>query len=55
MTNLDSRQPNKVPIAIGKMTKEQIEAEIIKGIESAKERTYSLDEVEKMLKAEFGI
>ena len=53
--NLDPRQTNKAPIAIGEMTKEQIEAEIIRGIESAKERTYSLNEVEKMLKAEFGI
>ncbi len=39
--------------AIGAMDKSQIDAELMKGIESLKNRTYSVDEVDEMLKNKF--
>lgn len=44
------------PLALGSMTREQIDAELQKGIDSIKAgRVYTADEVEAMLKKEFGI
>ncbi len=39
--------------AIGAMDKPQIDAELMKGIESLKNRTYSVDEVDEILKNKF--
>lgn len=41
--------------AIGAMDKSQIDAELMKGIESLKNRTYSVDEVDEMLMEKFGV
>ena len=39
------------PIAAGRLSKEELEAELIKGIESSKnEKTYTLEEVKELLK-----
>ena len=50
------RLPSKKPTAIGCMTREQLDAELMKGIESMKSgKTYTADEVDAELKREFGI
>lgn len=41
--------------AIGAMDKSQIDAELMKGIESLKNRTYSVDKVDEMLMEKFGV
>lgn len=44
------------PVAIGGMSREEIDRELAKGYASAKSgKTYSADEVKQMLKDEFGI
>lgn len=48
--------PSAEPTAIGGMTREQLDAELMKGIESIKSgKTYTVDEVDDELKREFGI
>ena len=50
------RLPSRKPTAIGGMTREQLDAELMKGIESMKSgKTYTADEVDAELKREFGI
>ena len=50
------RLPSAKPAAIGGMTREQLDAELMKGIESMKSgKTYTVDEVDAELKKEFGI
>ena len=50
------RLPSRKPTAIGGMTREQLDAELMKGIESMKSgKTYTADEVDTELKREFGI
>lgn len=50
------RLPSKKLTAIGGMTREQLDAELMKGIESMKSgKTYTADEVDAELKREFGI
>lgn len=50
------RLPSAKPAAIGCMTREQLDAELMKGIESMKSgKTYTADEVDAELKKEFGI
>lgn len=45
-----------MPTAIGNMTREQLDTELMKGIESIKSGTvYTADEVDLELKKEFGI
>ena len=52
----DLHLPMQKPTAIGDMKREEINAEIAKGIESVNAgRTYSVDEVDKELAQEFGI
>lgn len=50
------RLPYSKPTAIGNMTREQIDTELQKGIDSMKSgRTYTADEVDGELYKEFGI
>lgn len=44
------------PLALGSMTREQLDAELQKGVDSIKAgNVYSADEVDEILKKEFGI
>lgn len=53
---LDLRLPTARPIAIGGMSREEIDAELMKGVESLHTGpTYSTDEVNDMLAREFNI
>ena len=48
--------PNAKPTAIGGMTKEELDAELYKGIESIKSgKCLTADEVDRELAKEFGI
>lgn len=50
------RLPSAKPTAIDGMTREQLDAELLKGVESMKSgKTYTADEVDAELKREFGI
>ena len=50
------RLPVKTPVAIGSMTRSQLDAELLKGVKSIQsEKTYTADEVDAELKKEFGI
>ncbi|MBQ9885428.1 MAG: type II toxin-antitoxin system RelB/DinJ family antitoxin [Lachnospiraceae bacterium] len=52
----DLHLPMQKPTAIGDMKREEINAEIAKGIESVNAgRTYSVDEADRELAQEFGI
>lgn len=52
----DLRLPSSKPLDIDTMTREQIDAELQKGIDSIKAgKVYSADEVDEMLAKEFGI
>ncbi|MDD7739109.1 MAG: type II toxin-antitoxin system antitoxin, RelB/DinJ family, partial [Lachnospiraceae bacterium] len=48
--------PSSKPLAVGAMTREQLNAELQKGVESIKVgKVYSADEVDAALEKEFGI
>ena len=48
--------PSAKPLAVGTMTREQLDAELQKGVNSVKEgKVYSADEVDVALAKEFGI
>ena len=50
------RLPSAKPVAIGNMTRAELDAELAKGIESLKSGvTYTVDEVDAELAKEFGI
>lgn len=50
------RLPSAKPISAGDMSREQLDAELMKGIESMKSgRVYTADEVDDELKREFNI
>ncbi|MCM1494564.1 MAG: type II toxin-antitoxin system RelB/DinJ family antitoxin [Bacteroides sp.] len=52
----DLRLPSSKPTAIGGMSHEQLDTELMKGIESLKSgKTYTVDEVDAELSKEFGI
>lgn len=52
----DLRLPTAKPTAIGGMTREQIDRELQKGMDSLKSgKTYTLDEVDAMFAREYGI
>lgn len=52
----DVRLPSSVPVAIGGMTREELDAELEKGIDSLKtEKKYTAEEVAAKLSREFGI
>ena len=51
---IDIRIPEK-PIAAGALTKEELEKELEKGVESSEnERTYTSEEVEKIMKDKYN-
>lgn len=53
---LDLRLPSRKPTAVGGMTRQQLDAELQKGMDSLKDgRVYSADEVDGELSVEFGI
>jgi len=48
--------PDSAPVAIGNLSKEQLDIELQKGVDSLKSgRGLSADEVDDMLRKEFGI
>lgn len=48
--------PSRKPTVIGGMTREELDAELMKGVESAKSgKSYTVEEVDDILAAEFGI
>ena len=50
------RLPSTKPTAVGGMSREQLDAELMKGVESMKSgKTYTADEVDAELAKEFGI
>lgn len=50
------RIPSEKPLAVGAMTREQLDAELQKGVDSIKSgKVYSADEVDTALAKEFGI
>lgn len=52
----DLRLPASKPFSVGAMTKEQLDAELQKGVDSIKKgNVYSADEVDALLAKEFGI
>lgn len=52
----DLHLPSAKPTAIGGMSREQLDAELMKGMESLKSgKTYTADEVDAELSKEFGI
>ena len=53
---LDLRLPSRKPTALGGMSREEVDAELMKGMDSLKSgRAYTADEVDAELKREFGI
>lgn len=52
----DLRLPSAIPTAIGGMSRAQLDAELMKGVESIQSgKTYTADEVDAELAREFGI
>ena len=52
----DLRLPSAKPTAIGSMTREQLDTELMKGVESMKSgKSYTADEVDDELQKEFDI
>ena len=52
----DLRLPTGKPVAAGGMNRGQLDAELMKGMESLKSgKTYTVDEIDAELKKEFGI
>lgn len=52
----DLKLPLSSPVAIGSLSREEIDAELIKGIESLKSgKSYTADEIDAELAEEFGI
>ena len=53
---LDLRLPSRKPTAIGGMSREEVDAELMKGMDSLKSgKAYTADEVDAELTREFGI
>ncbi len=53
---LDLPLPSAKPIAIGGMSRAELDAELMKGVESLKSgKTYTVDEIDEELAKEFGI
>lgn len=52
----DLRLPSKNPVAVGTLTKDELDAELAKGMESLKSgKTYTADEVDAELHKRYGI
>lgn len=53
---LSLRLPSAKPTAIGGMSRTELDAELMKGVESLKSgKTYTADEIDAVLAREFGI
>ena len=53
---LDLRLPSRKPTAIGGMSREEVDVELMKGMDSLKSgKAYTADEVDAELTSEFGI
>ncbi len=53
---LNLQLPSSKPTAIGSMSREELDAELMKGVESLKSgKTYTADEADALLSKEFGI
>lgn len=53
---LDLHLPSAKPITIGGMSRAELDAELMKGVESLKSgKTYTVDEIDEELAKEFGI
>lgn len=53
---LDLKLPSSEPLAVGAMTKKQLDKELQKGVDSINTgNVYSADEVDTILAKEFGI
>ena len=50
-----ARIPAKAPTAVGRMTLEQLDAELRKGVESFNKGSFTTDEIDQALAKEFGI
>ena len=50
-----ARIPAKAPPAVGRMTQEQLDAELRKGVESFNKGSFTTDEIDQALAKEFGI
>ena len=52
----ESKLPTTRPVAVGDMSREEIDVELMKGIESLKNgKAYTVSEVDEELAKEFGI
>lgn len=52
----DLRLPESKPIAVGRLSRSEIDSELMKGIESLNDnRGFTIEEVDAELKREFGI
>ena len=51
----DLRLPAVPPVAIGGMSRSELDAELMKGIDSLKSGSYTVEEVDAMLAEEFGL
>lgn len=51
----ESKLPVRKPVAVGSLTREQLDAELQKGFDSAKYGVYSEEEVDHIFAREFGI
>lgn len=47
--------PSRKPTSIGAMSRAELDAELMKGVESLKSGSYTADEVDEVLMKEFGI
>ena len=51
----DLKVPASKPVSIGGMTKEQLDAELAKGVASLKTGSFSADKVDSIMAEEFGL
>ena len=49
------RLPATAPIAIGGMTRTELDAELMKGVDSLKAGSFTTDDVDTMMAEEFGL
>ena len=51
----DLKIPSAKPVAIGGMTREQLDSELSKGVESLKAGSYTADDVDSIMAEEFNL
>ena len=49
------RLPATAPIAVGTMTRPELDAELMNGVESLKAGSYTTDDIDTMMAGEFGL